>query len=105
LLGPGCLTEKGGEVGRGSSGAIRSFGATTPPPHPTPHHCIYREYGTNECFPIYRIGWCLYCILAVVKIMMIVAVLPMITMMGILEKKKERLKLFIYCASCLSNNR
>jgi hypothetical protein len=70
--------------GGGSSGAIRSFGATTPSPH-----CIYREYGTNECFSIYRIGWCLYCILAVVKIMMIVAVFPMITMMGILEKKVE----------------
>jgi len=60
LLGPGCLTEKG--VGLGGLGVewCYTFICSDYP------YCIYREYGTNECFSVYRIGQCLYCMLTVV---------------------------------------
>ena len=50
LLGPGCLTEKG--VGLGGVGVewCYTFIWSDYP------YCIYREYGTNECFSVYRIG-------------------------------------------------
>jgi hypothetical protein len=57
LLGPGRLTEKG--VGWGVEWCYTFIWSDYP-------YCIYREYGTNECFSVYRIGWCLYCMLAVV---------------------------------------